>query len=106
MLLSVSFAKSRDGSALRPVGAALYGDLAGLPPVRIHVGNDEILLDDSLRYGQRIESEGETVQVHSWEGMTHVLPSSIALLHGANEALDDIGDFLRRQFLDEPGTAR
>jgi hypothetical protein len=48
----------------------------------------------------------ETVQVHSWEGMTHVFPSSIALLHGANEALDDIGDFLRRQFLDEPGTAR
>lgn len=155
VLLSFPVARSRDGSALRPVGAAvmspwtdltlsgasmetraeadplltkdslastarlylgghdprdpraspLYGDLAGLPPVRIHVGEDEILLDDSLRCGERIESEGGIVQVHSWEGMTHVFPSSIALLHAAKEALDDIGDFLRRQFLDERGTA-
>ncbi len=156
VLLSFPVAKSRDGSALRPVGAAvmspwtdltlsgasmetraeadplltkdslastarlylgghdprdpraspLYGDLAGLPPVRIHVGEDEILLDDSLRCGERIESEGGIIQVHSWEGMTHVFPSSIALLHAAKEALDDIGDFLRRQFLDERGTTR
>ena len=156
VLLSFPVAKSRDGSALRPVGAAvmspwtdltlsgasmetraeadplltkdslastarlylggydprdpraspLYGDLAGLPPVRIQVGEDEILLDDSLRCGERIESEGGIIQVHSWEGMTHVFPSSIALLHAAKEALDDIGDFLRRQFLGERGTAR
>jgi len=156
VLLSFPVAKSRDGSALRPVGAAvmspwtdltlsgasmetraeadplltkdslastarlylgghdprdpraspLYGDLAGLPPVRIHVGEDEILLDDSLRCGERIESEGGIIQVHSWEGMTHVFPSSIALLHAAKEALDDIGDFLQRQFLDERGTTR
>jgi hypothetical protein len=31
--------------------------------------------------------------------MTHVFPSSVALLHAAREALDDIGDFLRQQIL-------
>jgi acetyl esterase/lipase len=156
VLMSLLVSKSRDGSALRPIGAAvmspwtdlalsgasmetraeadplltkdslasaarlylgghdprdpraspLYGDLAGLPPVRIHVGEDEILLDDSLRYGKRLESKGGTIQVHTWEGMTHVFPSSVGLLRAAKEALDDIGGFLRQQFDGRAGDDR
>jgi len=30
-----------------PLVSPLYADLTGLPPIRIHVGDDEILLDDS-----------------------------------------------------------
>ena len=85
-----------------PRASPLYGGLAGLPPVRIHVGEDEILLDDSLRYGERLDSEGGTIQVHTWEGMIHVFPSSLANLQAAKEALDDIGDFLRQQFSMSP----
>ena len=81
-----------------PQASPFYGDLAGSPPARIHVGEDEILLDDSLRYGERLESAGGTVQVHTWEGMIHVFPSNVALLRAAKEALDDIGNFLRQQF--------
>jgi monoterpene epsilon-lactone hydrolase len=80
-----------------PLASPLYGDLAGLPPVRIHVGEDDVLLDDSVRYGERFEREGGTIQVHSWQGMIHVFPSNVALLKAAKEALDDIGDFLNRQ---------
>jgi acetyl esterase/lipase len=79
----------------------LFGDLAGLPPIRVHVGEDEILLDDSVRYGERLENDGGTIQVHTWQGMTHVFPSSVSLLQAAKEALDDIGDFLRQQLLGE-----
>jgi len=82
-----------------PQVSPLYGDLAGLPPVRVHVGEDEILLDDSVRYGERLESAGGTIQVHAWQGMIHVFPSSVSLLNAAKEALDDIGDFLRQQLL-------
>ena len=78
-----------------PRASPLYGDLAGLPPLRMHVGEDEVLIDDSLRYGERLESAGGTVQVHTWEGMIDVFPSNVAFLHDAKEALDDIGDFLR-----------
>jgi monoterpene epsilon-lactone hydrolase len=88
-----------------PLASPLYGDLAGLPPVRMHVGEDEILLDDSLRYGERIESQGGTVQIHTWQGMTLVFPSNVALLHAAKEALDDIGNFLRQQFVGDPDDA-
>jgi monoterpene epsilon-lactone hydrolase len=63
----------------------------------MHVGEDEVLLEDSLRYGERLENADGTVQVHTWKGMVHVFPSSVALLHAAKEALDDIGDFLREQ---------
>jgi acetyl esterase/lipase len=88
-----------------PLVSPLYGDLAGLPPVRMHVGEDEILLDDSLRYGERIESEGGAVQIHTWQGMTHVFLSNVALLHAAKEALDDIAKFLRQQFAGGPEDA-
>ncbi len=85
-----------DGRDARdPQASPLYGDLAGLPPVTIHVGEDEILLDDSLRYSERFESAGGTCQVHTWEGMTHVFPTNLSLLRDAKEALDEMGDFLR-----------
>lgn len=32
-----------------PQASPLYGDLAGLSPVMLHVGEDEILLDDARR---------------------------------------------------------
>jgi acetyl esterase/lipase len=80
-----------------PQASPLYAELAGLPPVRIHVGEDEVLLDDSIRYGERLENYGGTVQVHTWEGMIHVFPSNIANLRAAKQALDDMGSFLRQQ---------
>jgi acetyl esterase/lipase len=33
-----------------PLVSPLYADLSGLPPIRIHVGEDEVLLDDARRY--------------------------------------------------------
>jgi monoterpene epsilon-lactone hydrolase len=48
-----------------PRASPLYGDPAGLPPGRMHAGEDEVLLDDSLRYGERLENAGGTVQVHT-----------------------------------------
>jgi monoterpene epsilon-lactone hydrolase len=80
-----------------PLASPLYGDLAGLPPVMMHVGEDDILLDDSIRYAERLEREGGTAHLHTWAGMIHVFPSNLALLQAANEALDNIGDFLKQQ---------
>lgn len=62
----------------------------------LHCGEDDILLDDSIRYGQGIEREGGTSEVHTWQGMVHVFPSNVAMLKAAKEALDSIGGFLRQ----------
>lgn len=65
-----------------------------MPPTRIHVGTDEMLLDDSRRYVKRAVSAGVDARVGVWEGMLHVFPSSIGQLNAAAQALDEIGLFL------------
>lgn len=89
-----------------PEASPLYADLAGLPPVLLHVGDDEILLDDARRVAQRLREVGVSSELHVWQGMAHVFPANVALLQAAGEALDNIGGFLRgcleRQALTSP----
>jgi len=77
-----------------PQASPLYGDLAGLPPVRLHVGEDEVLLDDSRRYAERVVAAGGVAELHIWEGMTHVFPSSVGTLAASEMALENLGAFL------------
>ncbi|MCA0891246.1 alpha/beta hydrolase fold domain-containing protein [Qipengyuania flava] len=73
----------------------LFGMTAGMAPVLIHVGSDEILLDDSLSVEKAGEASGSSVEVHVWEGMTHVFPANSEALRAAEEALRMTGAFLR-----------
>jgi epsilon-lactone hydrolase len=82
-------------SAKDPHVSPLYGDLANLPPILVHVGEDEILLDDARRYADLVANSGSAAELHLWQGMVHVFPANLALLHAAREALDLAGDFLR-----------
>jgi epsilon-lactone hydrolase len=74
-----------------PRASPLYGDLTGLPPISIHVGEDEILLDDSRRFA---ELAGGDITLNVWEGMPHVFPQNVGMLVAAEEALDDAGAFI------------
>jgi acetyl esterase/lipase len=74
----------------------LYGDVACVPPVLLHVGEDEILLDDARRYAALLARSGSVAELHVWQGMVHVFPANLAILHAARDALDITGDFLRR----------
>lgn len=77
-----------------PRASALEGDVAAMPPVTIHVGDDEVLLDDTVRFVARAEAAGRDCAAHVWSGMVHVFPANLSL-HVAREALTDIGSFLR-----------
>jgi monoterpene epsilon-lactone hydrolase len=83
-------------NAKDPRVSPLYGDPAGLPPVLLHVGEDEILLDDARRYAELLAQSGLAAELHIWEGMVHVFPANRVLLRAAREALDIAGEFLRR----------
>jgi len=74
----------------------MYGDLAGLPPTLLHVGEDEILLDDARRVADLMAKSGSAAELHVWQGMVHVFPANLALLQAAREALDIAGEFLQR----------
>ena len=80
--------------AKHPLASPLHGQLAGMPPVRIHVGDDEVLLDDSLRYAERAVTAGVDARVDVWMGMPHGFPASIGKLKAAAQALDAVGAFL------------
>src|SRR2546426_7773361 len=54
-----------------PLASSLYGDLSGLPPVRVHVGDDEVLLDDSRRYVARAVAAGVHARLEGWVGRAH-----------------------------------
>ncbi len=79
-----------------PRVSPLFGDLNGFPPILLHVGDTEVLLDDSRCYGEKAAAEGVRAEVHVWEGMPHVFPASLGILAAAEPALDNIGAFLRR----------
>ncbi len=73
----------------------MFAELSNLPPLLIHVGDDEVLLDDTTRVMERVEKEGGDVNVVVWASMIHVFPSLFEHLTASKEALDDIGLFLR-----------
>src|SRR5258706_6747527 len=52
-----------------PLASPLYRDLTGLPPVRVHVGDDEVLLDDSRRYVERAVAAGRGARVGGGVGV-------------------------------------
>jgi len=80
--------------ARHPLASPLHGRHAGVPPTRIHVGDDEVLLDDSLRYVERAVAAGVDARADVWMGMPHGFPGSIGRLKAAAQALDAIGAFL------------
>jgi epsilon-lactone hydrolase len=86
-----------------PLASPLHGRLAGLPPVRIHVGDDEILLDDSRRYVERAVGAGVDAKVDVWMGMPHGFVVSVGKLKAATLSLDAIGSFLAEKLRASPG---
>jgi epsilon-lactone hydrolase len=76
------------------LASPLFGRLDALPPVRIHVGDDEVLLDDSRRYVERAFGAGVDVKLDIWIGMPHGFVVSVGRLKAAALSLDAIGAFL------------
>ncbi len=81
-----------------PRASPLWASPAGLPPVRIDVGEDEVLLDDTRRFVDRAEKNGVAVVGAIWEGMSHVFPVHVGRLKAADRAMDKAGAFLDEAF--------
>ncbi|WP_028223097.1 alpha/beta hydrolase [Paraburkholderia oxyphila] len=84
----------RDADPRNPLASPLHASVTGLPPVLVHVGDDEVLLDDSRLYVQRAVAAGVDARVDVWLGMPHGFHGSVGKLKAATQALDDIGAFL------------
>jgi acetyl esterase/lipase len=77
-----------------PLASPLFGNLAGLPPILVHVGDDEVLLDDSVRFVEKASAAGVDARLETWLGMPHGFAGAVGQLNAAGHALDSIGSFL------------
>jgi monoterpene epsilon-lactone hydrolase len=77
-----------------PLASPLQGRLSALPSIRIHVGDDEVLLDDARRYVERAVAAGVDARLDVWTGMPHGFPAIIGTIKASAQALDAIGLFL------------
>lgn len=78
-----------------PYASPLFGDLAGLPPMLIHVGEREVLRDDSVRLDARVREQGGTSLLRLWPVVAHVWPIFQAFLPEGRAALDESAAFIR-----------
>jgi epsilon-lactone hydrolase len=80
-----------------PLASPLYADLRGLPPLLIHVGTSETLLDDSTRLAERARKAGVDVELEAWPDMVHVWHAFASLLPEGREAIERIGAYLKKR---------
>ncbi|WP_045516771.1 alpha/beta hydrolase [Neobacillus niacini] len=78
-----------------PLVSPIYADLEGLPPMLVHVGNDEILLSDSERLVDRARAAGVDVSFKVWNDMWHVFHTFE--IPEARQAIDEVGEFVNQK---------
>jgi len=81
-----------------PKASPLYADLNNLVPIRVHVGSDEVLLDDSIRFVERAVAAGVDARLDVWEGMVHGYLGGLGLLAASTETLQLMSEFLNDRF--------
>ena len=84
-----------------PLASPLYADLQGLPPLRVLVGTDEGLHDDSIRLVERVREAGGDVELEIGEGMVHIWPL-FNFLPEAEDSTQRFGAFLRKHLASSP----
>ncbi len=77
-----------------PLASPLYADLRGLPPLLVHVGSEEVLLDDARQLAARAKAAGVEATLCVWPEMVHVWHWFLGMLDEAQAAVDELGEFV------------
>ncbi len=85
-----------DADPRNPLASPLYADLAGLPPLLIHVGADECLRDDSTRLAEKARAAGVNVDLKVWPVVPHAWQLAQHLIPEARQSLREAAAFLHQ----------
>jgi acetyl esterase/lipase len=80
-----------------PFASPVYAELYGLPPLLIQVGDHEILLSDSTRIAEQARAQGIEVTLEVYDELWHVFHGWAAALPEGQQAIEQIGRFVRRK---------
>lgn len=81
-----------------PLVSPVFANVAGLPPMLIHVGDDEILLSDSTRLAEKLEAEGIEVELEIWPHMWHVFQMFHGKMPESKVAVKKIACYIDARF--------
>lgn len=94
-LMAAEYLAGRDPRT--PLASPLFADLRGLPPLLVHVGTAEILLDDATRLAERARDIGVDVELEVWDDMIHVWHAFADMLPEGVQAVQGIAEFLEKR---------
>ena len=92
---SMTPASAPPAGALADAIGGAFGDLAGLPPVLIQVGGEEVLLTDSTALAEKIALGGGDVTLRVWPEMIHVWHFFAAQLDAGMRASQEAGAWIK-----------
>jgi monoterpene epsilon-lactone hydrolase len=78
-----------------PLASPLWGDFAQLPPLLIHVGETEVLLDDARRLHDKMLAAGGSSQMRIFQGVPHGWQFGTPFVPEARESLREIAEFIQ-----------
>ena len=79
-----------------PAISPVHTDPTGFPPLLLIVGDQEVMLDDSMRVEAKARDAGVDVEVCIGRGMQHDFPLTLPWLEESREAWDVAVAFIDR----------
>jgi len=83
-----------DGDRRTPRASPLFADLAGLPPMLIQVGSEEVLLSDSTQLAEAAGLARVDVTLRIWPDMVHIWPF-FAMISAGGRAIEESSAWIR-----------
>ncbi len=80
------------------LASPMMASLSGLPPMLVHVGSDEVLLDDAQGLMEAARASNVDAQLAIWPGMIHVWHMFHAMLPEGADAIDALAGFVLTQW--------
>jgi acetyl esterase/lipase len=85
-----------------PLASPVRAKLHGLPPLIIHVGKNETLLDDAVALSEACQRDGVKAQLRIWPAVPHVWQLFGRYIPEARQSLREVSDFLHQHTLNSP----
>jgi acetyl esterase/lipase len=84
--------------AKNPLASPLFGALRGLPPLLIHVGSEEVLLDDSRDLAAAAMAQDVATVLAVWPQMIHVWHMFHPMLPDGAAAMAELATFIKKHW--------
>jgi acetyl esterase/lipase len=78
-----------------PLASPVFADWTGMPPLLIHAGDLEVLLDDARALAERARAAGVDVHLSVYPEMPHVWHLAYPAFPEAVQAIDELAAFVR-----------